>query len=158
MRKTASPLRTANATTIAVSISATIHRLTIAEKYGKYGRYGKYPRGILLSLPSLLSETFDRVIAPCVPLCGLSYRRSENKPTAKHTRIWANVCISEVKDIILHRLTKLNFHCYSCTIQNRVSHSSGKQEKGLGLLKHPCRVTAAGNADRKPFLGTPCAF
>ena len=28
----------------------------------------------------------------------------------------------------------------------------------MGLLKHPCRVTAAGNADRKPFLGTPCAF
>ena len=93
--------------TTAVSISATTHRLTIAEKYGKYGRYGKCPREILLSLPSLLSEPSDSVIllslpsllsepsdsvvAPCVPLCGLFYRRLRNKPTAKHVRIWANV-------------------------------------------------------------------
>ena len=39
----------------------------------------------------MLSETLDSVAAPCVPLCELSYRRSENKPTEKHARIWANV-------------------------------------------------------------------
>ena len=72
-------MRTANATTTAVSISATTHRLTIAEKYGWYGRYGKYPRGILLSLPSLLSETLESVSAPCVPLCGCFCKRQGNK-------------------------------------------------------------------------------
>ncbi|WP_216523824.1 hypothetical protein [Lachnoclostridium sp. MSJ-17] len=81
-------MRTANGTTTAVSISATTHRLTIAEKYGKYSRYGKCPQGIL---PSLLSEPSDSVTVPCVPLCGLFHRRSENKPTEKHARIWANV-------------------------------------------------------------------
>ena len=63
--------------TTAVSISATTHRLTIAEKYGKYG--------------SLLSEPSDSVVTPCVPLCEIFHRRLRNKPTAKHVRIWANV-------------------------------------------------------------------
>ena len=37
------------------------------------------------SIPKVL-QTLDGVT-----LCGLSYRRPENKPTAKHARIWANV-------------------------------------------------------------------
>jgi len=37
------------------------------------------------SMPKVL-QTLDGVT-----LCGLSYRRPENKPTAKHARIWANV-------------------------------------------------------------------
>ena len=72
--------------TTAVSISATTHRLTIAEKYGKYGRYGKCPREILLSLPSLLSEPSDSVVAPCVPLCGLFYRRLRKPDRQQNTR------------------------------------------------------------------------
>ena len=48
--------------------------------------------------------------------------------------------------------------CQYCTNRKWVPKSGGKQEKAPTLIAAPVRFTAAGNADRKPFFGSPVQF
>ena len=43
-------------------------------------------------------------------------------------------------------------------VESESHNRAENRRKAWGRLGAPCRFTADGNADRKPFSGSPCAF